>query len=172
MDTYQECHIQKRISNKVVSIGCETVRATKTGGGGGLVYKLAKQAGRQATVHVRTESASFPSAKYQYPSNMKTAFFQCSTSAPQGLFTNLTFSDTSDKCVYVLYSIDSPDVSGLVVKWVVTVKAGRLTWMAVPESVQFSVSKELIFSKLTLSSSWSAGGTFVLPFFNQRLRRV
>lgn len=45
----------------MVSIGCETVQAIKTGGGGGggLVHNLAEQASRQATVHLRTESAPF-----------------------------------------------------------------------------------------------------------------
>lgn len=74
-------HIQKRIStkmigyrvmipknsknrfeeNKVVSKGwvCVTVQAIKTGGGGGLVHKLAGQASRQTTVHLRTEAAPF-----------------------------------------------------------------------------------------------------------------
>lgn len=41
-------------------------------------------------------------------------------------------------------------------------------------STQLSVGKGFIFSKLTLSNSSSAWGTFVLllQFFNQRLRRV
>lgn len=45
----------------MVSIGYETVQAIKTGGGGGegLVHNLAEQASRQATVHLRTESAPF-----------------------------------------------------------------------------------------------------------------
>lgn len=42
----------------------ETVQAIETGGGGGeagggLVHRLAGQASRQATVHLRTEAAPF-----------------------------------------------------------------------------------------------------------------
>lgn len=49
--------------NKADRIGrqCETVQAIKTGGEGGRgwVHKLAGQARRQATVHLRTEAAPF-----------------------------------------------------------------------------------------------------------------
>lgn len=84
----------------------------------------------------------------------------------------MTVSELSDECVH--YVTDSLDVSGVVVKLVETIKAVGLTWRTVPQRALLSVGKEFIFSKLTLSNSCSACGTFVLllQFFNQRLRRV